>query len=126
MMPRIRTLTGDPKVATQLNEKATAAMARVADTNCGHIIRTASLCIACPQDGIRCPSCAERHYDQDHTVAWRHTCDNCGAVDRDIYPAIGAMTAPAPDRTVIVSLDGVGLCPACARRGTVSQRGGVG
>ncbi|CAN5776367.1 hypothetical protein BH24ACT15_BH24ACT15_38330 [soil metagenome] len=125
-MPRPTPLAGDPAVIGPLNDLALTALAQVTDHSCGHIIRTASLCIGCPQDGIRCPACAARHYDQDHTVTWRHTCDHCGTVDRDIFPAVGAMVAPAPDRTVVVSLDGLGLCPACARRGTVGRGGGVG
>lgn len=126
MMPRPTPLAGDPSVAKELNELALSALARVAEQTCGHIITTASLCIGCPDDGLRCPACAERHYDRDHTLQWRHTCDRCGAVAADMYPAVGGVLAPAGKRIVLVSLDGLGLCPACARRGTVGRAGGVG
>lgn len=125
-MPRPTPLAGDPKVAEELNELTLSALARVGDGSCGHIITIASLCVACPADGLRCPACAERHFDRDHTLEWRHTCDRCGNVDQDSYPAVGWILAPARDRVVTVALDGVGLCPPCARLGTVGQAGGVG
>lgn len=126
MMPRPTPLAGDPSVGAELDQQARDALARVGDGSCGHIITTASLCIGCPEDGIRCPACAERHYDRDHTLAWRHTCDRCGTVDQDMYPAVGAVLAPSRDRVVVVSLDGLGLCPACARLGALGRNGGVG
>lgn len=125
-MSRPTPMAGDPAVVGELNDMALDALSRVAEQTCGHIHTTASLCMGCPDDGLRCPPCAERHYDHDHTLQWRHTCDRCGTVDQDRYPALGAVLAPAGKRIVLVSLDGLGLCPACARLGTVGQGGGVG
>ncbi|WP_108666290.1 hypothetical protein [Euzebya rosea] len=120
----------DPAVdgVAELLDGARAALLVLSLDTCGHITDSASACVACPADGLRCTPCAKLHYADDHELGWRFTCDRCGTVDHQLSSVMCAgVTAlltghPLP---VDVRLDGLGLCAACCLH-VSGTAGGVG
>jgi hypothetical protein len=96
---------------------------------CRHLLAgemAASACLLHPASPLVCPACLAQHVAATHNYDVEHRCDECRRVVRVISPAHLRVLAPSHVRGLdgrrrrlvapIVTLAGIGLCPACWRR----------